>query len=168
MEALASFGIETKVLIWQIINFGILFAALWYLLYKPLRKIMRERERKISESLAEAEKLEAKSKQLESDLREKMMSQRKDMEEMHQKLLQQQEKLRKEMNAKAEAETRKIVEESRQLITEEKAQMIASLEGEVKLLAVALASKILGKKLDEAGEEGIIKEALASLKKESK
>jgi len=46
--------------------------------------------------------------------------------------------------------------------------MIASLEGEVKLLAVALASKILGEKLDEAEEAGIIKEALASLKKEIK
>ena len=167
MEALASFGIETKMLVWQIINFGILFAALWYLLYKPLRKIMRERERKVSESLTAAKKLETKSAKLDKEFHEKMMAQRKELEEMHQKLLEQQEKLRKEMKAKAEAETLKIVEESRGLIAQEKAQMLQELENEVKQLAVALASKIIDKKMDDAVEESIVKEALASLRKET-
>ena len=63
-EILKSFGIEGKILIWQAINFGILFAILWKFMYKPIRKVMKEREEKVKESLEKAEKLEATLKPL--------------------------------------------------------------------------------------------------------
>ena len=65
-QLLQSFGIDGRILFWQAINFGVLFAVLWFLLYKPLRRIMKDREDKVRESLEGADKLETKSKELET------------------------------------------------------------------------------------------------------
>src|SRR3989338_814986 len=164
MELLRSFGIEGKVLLWQIINFGLLFAVLWYFLYKPIKKIMAERESKISDSLNKATQLEEKSKKLEDELKVKMAEQRKELEEMHTKALAQQDKVRKDMKALAEEEARKIVEEARSIIAQEKQNMFVALESEVKQLAATLATKILEKEVDEKSQKKLMEEALAVLK----
>ncbi len=164
MELLRSFGIEGKILLWQIINFGLLFAVLWYFLYKPVKKIMAERESKISDSLNKAQELEEKSQALEKDVKARMTQQRKELEDMHAKSLAQQEKVKKELKMRAEQEASKIVEEARSIIAQEKQSMLVSLESEVKLLAVALAEKILEKEVDEKSQKKLMEEALAVLK----
>ncbi|HAZ16438.1 MAG: ATP synthase F0 subunit B [Candidatus Jacksonbacteria bacterium RIFCSPLOWO2_02_FULL_43_9] len=165
MELLRSFGIEGKVLLWQIINFGLLFAVLWYFLYKPVKKIMAEREGKISESLNKAAELEKKSQALEKDVKARMAQQRKELEDMHAKSLEQQDKIRKELKARAEEEAHKIVEEARSIIAQEKQNMFVALESEVKQLAALLAEKILEKEVDEKVQKKLMEEALATLKK---
>lgn len=63
MESLIhAFGIDLKLITIQIINFVVLAGALTYLLYKPVLKILREREEKIKQGMADAE--EAKTAKL--------------------------------------------------------------------------------------------------------
>jgi len=57
MELFAKLGIDWRLLIAQLVNFAILFAALTFLLYKPLIAALDKRRAKISESLANAEKI---------------------------------------------------------------------------------------------------------------
>ncbi len=52
------FGIDLKILIVQMVNFGVLFAILWYLLYKPLTKFIEGRRAQIIEGVAKAERAE--------------------------------------------------------------------------------------------------------------
>lgn len=164
MELLRSFGIEGKILLWQIINFGLLFAVLWYFLYKPIKKVMAERESKISESLNKAQELEEKSQALEKNLKNTMAQQRKELEDMHTKALAQQEKVKKELKMRAEEEAKKIVEEARSIIAQEKQNMFVVLESEIKHVAIALAEKILEKEIDEKAQKKMMEEALATLK----
>jgi len=56
MEALASLGIDWKLLIAQAVNFLILLFILKILLYKPIIKLLDERKTKIEKGLADAEK----------------------------------------------------------------------------------------------------------------
>jgi F-type H+-transporting ATPase subunit b len=51
---LQAFGIEGHLLIAQLVNFGVLFIALMYLLYKPVMKTLDERRALIAKGVEEA------------------------------------------------------------------------------------------------------------------
>lgn len=56
MEQLfGAFGIDGKLLLAQLINFGVLFVALTWLLYKPVMKTLDERREKIAKGVTDAE-----------------------------------------------------------------------------------------------------------------
>lgn len=56
MEQLFStFGIDVKLILAQAVNFGVLFVALSYLLYKPVMKTLDERRAKIAQGVEDAE-----------------------------------------------------------------------------------------------------------------
>lgn len=55
MESLiTTFHIDWKIIIAQVINFGIVFLVLYLFALKPLKKMMAEREEKISKGLTDA------------------------------------------------------------------------------------------------------------------
>lgn len=55
-QLLEAFGIDWKLLIAQTVNFGVLFVALWLLLYKPVMKTLDERAKKIAQGVEDAER----------------------------------------------------------------------------------------------------------------
>jgi len=56
MESLLdAFGIDGKLLVAQLVNFGVLFVALTWLLYKPVMKTLDERAAKIAQGVEDAE-----------------------------------------------------------------------------------------------------------------
>lgn len=54
-ELFATFGINWKLLLIQAVNFGVLLAALTYLLYRPVLKILDDRRMKIEEGVRAAD-----------------------------------------------------------------------------------------------------------------
>jgi F-type H+-transporting ATPase subunit b len=56
MEQLfGAFGIDGKLLIAQLINFGVLFVGLTYLLYKPVMKTLDARREKVAQGVVDAD-----------------------------------------------------------------------------------------------------------------
>ncbi|MDR0956474.1 MAG: F0F1 ATP synthase subunit B [Endomicrobium sp.] len=55
MEIIQKFGLETKLFLFQLINFSIIVFILKKFLYKPLEKILDERKNKIEQSLRDSE-----------------------------------------------------------------------------------------------------------------
>src|SRR3989337_2314560 len=62
-----SLGIDLKLIIIQIINFGLLLFLLTKFLYKPILRILDERKNKIEESLANAQKIAEEKVKLEEE-----------------------------------------------------------------------------------------------------
>lgn len=54
-EILHAFGIDWRLIIIQIVNFGILVGVLWYFLYTPILNLLSERETKIKKGIEDAE-----------------------------------------------------------------------------------------------------------------
>src|SRR4051812_1308119 len=54
-QLLTTFGINWKLLLTQVINFGLLLLALRYFLYGPIMKIIDERKDKIAKGVVDAE-----------------------------------------------------------------------------------------------------------------
>lgn len=56
MDALLdAFGIDWKLLLVQVVNFGILIVALWFLLYKPVMTMLENRKNLIKKGVEDAE-----------------------------------------------------------------------------------------------------------------
>ena len=56
---LSAFGIEGHLLLAQMVNFGVLFIALMYLLYKPVMKTLDERRKVIAKGVEDAQEASA-------------------------------------------------------------------------------------------------------------
>ncbi len=56
---LGAFGIETHLLIAQLINFGVLFIVLWYFLYRPVMKTLDERQKVVAQGVVDAQEASA-------------------------------------------------------------------------------------------------------------
>ena len=54
-DIIQKFGIDGKLIVIQIINFTVLVGLLSYFLYKPLLKVLADREEKIAAGIADAE-----------------------------------------------------------------------------------------------------------------
>src|SRR3989344_7196455 len=59
-DLFAAFGVNWKLLLVQLVNFGLLLSVLTYFLYKPVLRIIDERQRKIAEGVRTAQEAERK------------------------------------------------------------------------------------------------------------
>jgi len=57
-DLITTFHIDWKLMIAQIVNFGLVFAALYYIAAKPLSKLMKDRTKEITDGLENAQKAE--------------------------------------------------------------------------------------------------------------
>ena len=64
-ELLSQLGINWKLFLSQAVNFFILLIALTFFVYKPLLKIIKERNRKIKEGLDKAEEADVRLKEID-------------------------------------------------------------------------------------------------------
>ena len=58
-QLIDTFGIDWRILLVQIVNFGILTGLLWYVLYKPIVALIEKRRAQIIQGVADAERAEA-------------------------------------------------------------------------------------------------------------
>jgi F-type H+-transporting ATPase subunit b len=64
-QLFAAFGIDWRLLVVNLINFGLLLAALWYFLYGPLTKMLEERRRRLAEGVTAANEADRKLAEIE-------------------------------------------------------------------------------------------------------
>jgi len=57
-ELISTFHIDWKLMLAQIVNFGLVFAALYFIAAKPLSKLMKDRTKEITDGLDNAKKAE--------------------------------------------------------------------------------------------------------------
>ncbi len=62
---LAAFGIDWRLLLINLLNFGILLAVLWYFLYTPLTKMLEARRQRVIEGVERANEADRKLVEIE-------------------------------------------------------------------------------------------------------
>ncbi|KKR11376.1 MAG: ATP synthase subunit b [Candidatus Woesebacteria bacterium GW2011_GWA1_39_21] len=105
MEAL---GLDVRLLLFQIINFGMVLFVLAKLVYKPILKLLDERKKKVKETLEKNALVEEKLSNIENEERAVIK-----------KAEQKADKISQELLNNAEEEKAKIIEEARLVATQE-------------------------------------------------
>ena len=157
--------LDPGLFIWTIITFLLVLFLLSKFAWKPLLKVLQEREDEIKSSLKDAEvaKTELEKVNLES---EKILNNaRAEARKIQAESKSVSEKQRDEIIHKAKEEAKKIVVNAESQIKMEKDLAIKQIQEKVIDLTFSISEKVIKKNLTTDDNEKIIKDSLKSLEK---
>lgn len=160
----ASFGLSTQLFIFQLVNFAIVAAILWFLILKPLTKTMGERKKIIDESLENAKKVEDNLLKSEQKFKEKLDEAKKESYKIIEKAVKEGEKLSAEVKTKAKKDIEFLVDQAKVKIQSERQETMENIKKEAANLVVLALEKILNEKIDSKKDKELIEEALKGLR----
>lgn len=146
MDALLdAFGINGKLLIAQGINFGILIVALYFLLYKPVLKVLEERRQLVAKGVEDAEKASEKLAGAGAAATAAVEKADKEAAELLATARDSAGAERTRLVKEAEARAAAISADAEARSKEAAAKMLRESEKEIARLAVLAAAKAMGK-----------------------
>ncbi len=161
---LGALGINVPFLISQIVNFLILFAALYFLLWKRVLRMFEERKQRIARGLADAEQARKDRERADAEYQQRIERAEQEREAILARAAEEGEQVREEILAQARAEAERIVATSRAGAERDRQEMLAELRGQVASLAIAVSNKIIGEALDEQRQRRLIDEFFSGIR----
>ncbi|MBZ5565934.1 MAG: ATP synthase F0 subunit B [Acidobacteriia bacterium] len=156
-------GHEGRELVYKIINFVILFGALFYLLRKPAAEFFASRSAAIRKSLEEGSKaLEASQAQLHA-VEEKLARLESEIESFKSQAAGEMELERARLRQAAAEEAEKILTAARSQIELAVRSAQLELKAYTAQQALALAEEMIRQRLDDAGRQRLVSQFVASL-----
>lgn len=145
-ELLATFGVNWKLLLIQAINFGLLLSILTYFLYKPILRIIDERQRKIAEGVKTAEKADQKLAASEMEGEEMKAKASREAEATVAAARTRAEEKKVEMMKAAEEKADALLADATARAEETQRQALKQSEKEIARAAMLAAEKLLKSK----------------------
>ncbi|NMC37749.1 MAG: F0F1 ATP synthase subunit B [Bacteroidales bacterium] len=144
---------------WTTVIFLLFFLILKRFAWKPILSAVKARDEMIKGSLASAEKARKEMTKLQSDNEAILRKAREERESILREARDVRDKLIAEAKGKASEEAEKLVEKARAGIEREKAIALADIKEQVASLSIEIASKLLGERLKQTGEQQKLIEA---------
>ena len=151
--------------IWTIITFLLLFYVLARFAWKPLLKMLEERENLIKSSLDDAEKARQELEKINSESEVIISQARSEAQSILSDGKAAAEKIKDDTIAKAKDEASKIREDAKHQIQVEKDKAITDIKKEVVDLSISVAEKLINKNISEQDNSSLIEESLKKIKK---
>ena len=151
--------------IWTIITFLLLFYVLAKFAWKPLLKMLEERENLIKSSLDDAEKARQELEKINSESEVIISQARSEAQSILSDGKATAEKIKDDTIAKAKDEASKIREDAKHQIQVEKDKAITDIKKEVVDLSISVAEKLINKNISEQDNSSLIEESLKKIKK---
>ncbi|PLX26939.1 ATP synthase F0 subunit B [Candidatus Parcubacteria bacterium] len=160
----ASLGLNGQLFAFQLLNFAIVGAIVWFMILKPLTSKLEERKNLIDESLDKAKEVETNLARSEKTYEEKLTEAKAEANKVIEKAHAEGKQLGETMKLEAKNEVEKLVEQTKKNIAAEKVSMLESVRAEAADLIVAALEKVLNEKVDGSNDKKIIEDALSKLK----
>jgi len=153
-------GINLPLLVTFVINFIILFALLSVVLYKPVLKMLDERQARIKESMEQAEQIKEQAARTEEQIQAALETARKEGQTIVAQAAQIGEKLREEAAETARKEAEALIGKARTEIELERDKAMDDLRADFADIAVLAAEKVIKESLDSKKHRKLIDEVL--------
>lgn len=153
-------GISWQGLVAQLINFGILLVLLYFIAYKPIRRMLDERSEKVKTSMEQAEQMKEVMARTEEQVKEELDAARTERQNIVAQADQVGQQLKEEAREQAKQDAEVIVAKARAEIERERDEAIAQLKREFADLAIMAAEKVINETLDKEKHRKLIDEVL--------
>jgi F-type H+-transporting ATPase subunit b len=150
-NSLVSPGVGT--IFWSALIFVLFLLILTRFAWKPILGAVQARDEMIKGSLESAAKAREDMLKLQSDNEAILRKAREEREGILKEAREVRDKLISEAKGKASEEAEKLVEKARAGIESEKRKALSEIHEQVATLSVEIASKLLGEKLKQTGEQ---------------
>jgi F-type H+-transporting ATPase subunit b len=166
VEFFNQFGVDLPKLIFQVINFLLLLYLANRFLFKPVLKLLDERQARISKGLEDAESA-ARDRELARAEREAALDEaRKESQAMIARATKIAEDSRAEMVAEARAEAEKVTARARDEINAEKDRAMAELRATVADLALQAAGRLVRSEMNAPTQRRLVEDFLEEVSPE--
>ncbi len=145
-------------LLGQAIVFGILIWFSWRFIWPPLVKAVEDRQKKIAEGLAAAERGQAELQSAHGEAQTIVLAAREQAKKIVDQAHKREVEIVEEARTTAVDEGKRIVEASRQDAQQEKTRARDDLRKEVATLAVAGAARLLQREIDPKAHADLIEQ----------
>lgn len=153
-------GISWQGLLGQIINFVLLLVLLYFIGYKPIRKMLDERSKRIKEGVDQAELAKEAAARAEEEVQRRLDEARKDGQLILAQASEMGERLKAEAREEARREAEALIQRARAEIGMERDEAIDRLRQEFADLAILAAEKVIKETLDKERHRRLIEEVL--------
>ena len=150
--------------IWTIITFLLLLYVLAKFAWKPLLKMLEDRENLIKSSLKDAEKAKLELESLTQESEAITAKARSEAQSILAESKSAAEKVKEDTIAKAKEHAIKIRDDAKKQIEVEKDKAISDIKQEVVNLTLSVAEKLINKNLNDADNKSLIEESLKKVK----
>jgi F-type H+-transporting ATPase subunit b len=142
-QIISAFGIDAKLIIIQLINFGILMVALGYFLYKPILRLLDERAEKIAQGLKDAESAAAAKAEAADEKKAVLAAAQAEAAEVAKRAKAAAESQANTIVSEASGKAGQVIKDAELKSEQIKAQALKESEKEIANLAVLAAEKVL-------------------------
>lgn len=157
---IGTLGINLKLFLAQLINFLVILLVLWRWAYRPLLRVMHERQKTIHDSLDNAKKIETRLGQAEQEYQEKMKQARRDAAAVIEQTEADAREYAATMKKKTEEDIQKLVHTAKAKITEEKDAAVREVRSHAAELITSAIAKVLGGTMNSAEQEKVVRDFL--------
>ena len=155
------FGLDLGLLVSQIVNFGILVALLYVLLYKPIANKLDERAAKIKKGLEDAEHAARLDADSGLHYEEEMERARREAREIIERATRAAEQQRREILSQAREEAHSLIVRAQQQAQREIQEGKIALRQQVVNLSIDAASRLIQREIDEDTHHQLIEQFLS-------
>ena len=162
-EGAGPLTVDGGLVIWTLVVFGLLLLVLRRSAWPVLLSAVRERERRLEQQIAEAERNRAEAAALLERHKQLLAAAHAEAQELLNRAKAVAEKERAALLAKAREEYEQLLTRARKDIGEEREKALLELRREAVELTIAATSRLLEAKLDTEANRRLVTEYLATL-----
>lgn len=164
-SVLGTLGINWKLFLAQLVNFGIVLFIFWKWVVKPLGTTLTNRQTRIEEGLKNADRMDEAKIKFEEWKNAEMKKVRGEADHILRTTTDTANKIKQDTIVDAHRQADKVLEQAKASIESEKIQAMKEVKQEVATLVVMATEKILKHKLDPKKDHELISESLRNTNK---
>lgn len=147
----------------QIFNFALVLFLLTKFAWKPLLKILAERQANIAKNLEAADQERLAAEKLRTEYQQQIHNVKSDAQSIVDKAMKMAENAKDEIIASAREEHARLLETAQVKIARERQQALEDIRSEVVSISVAAAAKIIGQNIDEKINGRLVEDFIANM-----
>lgn len=158
-----TFGLRSDIFVAQLVNFLIVLLVLWKFAYKPILRMLEEREAKIAKSVADADAIAVRVADLEREREEVILTARKDAQVIMAEAVAQSEARKDEMVEAAKREVERVITKSKQQMVVDREAMLRDVRKDIVDIAMKAAARIIHTGMDEKKSQSLAEEVVRKM-----
>ncbi len=155
----------SSLIFWEVISFGILLFVLYKYAFPGILSVLEERERKIKDSLDQAEHHRSEAEQRLKEYEAKLNAAGKEAEAVLAAAKERAQRLLEENEQRLTAEAERIKGDATREIEQERRKAVQDIRAQTTELALLVAEKVVQRSLTEADQRKFADDALEALSK---
>ena len=159
-------GVEWQSIVLHLINLVILTVGLYLLLFKPVKKMIRERQEKIRQMEKENTDLNEEVKKMKSSSEKVLSEAKKEAAAIHESAVKVANQKADEIVSDARDRAKTLIEQTQREMDEERNKLRSDIEKQIADVSVAVAEKVIEKKITPEDNKALIEKCLDEWSKE--